>query len=58
MRTSAAMITVALSAGLAPAAVKTQAIDYSHDGLALKGYLAYDDAATGQRPGVLVVHEW
>src|SRR5262245_35208934 len=58
MRTSAAMITVALSAGLAPAAVKTQSVDYSHDGVALKGYLAYDDAAPGQRPGVLVVHEW
>jgi dienelactone hydrolase len=23
-----------------------------------KGYLAYDDAVTGKRPGVLVVHEW
>ncbi|MGD8312998.1 MAG: dienelactone hydrolase family protein, partial [Gammaproteobacteria bacterium] len=24
----------------------------------LKGYLAYDDAVEGKRPGILVVHEW
>jgi len=30
----------------------------SSDGVNLKGYLAYDDAVQGQRPGILVVHEW
>lgn len=24
----------------------------------MKGYIAYDDAVKGKRPGVLVVHEW
>jgi dienelactone hydrolase len=42
----------------AQAAVKTKAVTYSHDGVALKGYLVWDDAQTGKRPGVLVVHEW
>ena len=40
------------------AKVVTKEVNYSADGLNLKGYLAYDDAQTGKRPGVLVVHEW
>ncbi|MEE9212083.1 MAG: dienelactone hydrolase family protein, partial [Phycisphaeraceae bacterium] len=40
------------------AEVKTESIEYDHDGVALAGYLAYDDALPGKRPGVLVVHEW
>lgn len=43
---------------LAWAAVKGQEIDYSADGVKLKGYIAYDDSIKGKRPGVLVVHEW
>lgn len=39
-------------------AIKTQEIDYKEDGTALRGFLAYDDAQKGKRPGVLVVHEW
>jgi dienelactone hydrolase len=31
---------------------------YEHDGRLYKGYLVYDSARTGMRPGVLVVHEW
>ena len=46
-------------AGLTQAAIKTETIDYqSADGTQLIGYYAYDDAIKGQRPGVLVVHEW
>jgi dienelactone hydrolase len=33
-------------------------VDYEHDGVKLKGYLAYDVADNSIRPGVLVVHEW
>ncbi|MDH3949240.1 MAG: dienelactone hydrolase family protein, partial [Gammaproteobacteria bacterium] len=40
------------------AKVVTKEVNYSADGLSLKGYLAYDDAQKQQRPGVLVVHEW
>jgi len=47
-----------LAAGTAEAAVVTKVVEYEYDGAKLKGYLAYDDAVTGKRPGVLVVHEW
>jgi len=43
-------------AGLA--AVKGEPVEYKANGTVLKGYLAYDDAIKGKRPGVLVVHEW
>ncbi len=58
MRNVIAAAAVALAAGAAPAAVATKAVEYEHDGAKLKGFLAYDDAAQGKRPGVLVVHEW
>ena len=35
-----------------------KAVDYSAQGVVMKGYLAYDENITGKRPGVLVVHEW
>ena len=40
------------------AAVKSEAVQYEHDGAKLTGYLYYDDAKTDKRPGVMVVHEW
>ena len=43
---------------LANADVRTEEIEYSHDGTQLKGYLAFDDSKPGKRPGILVVHEW
>jgi dienelactone hydrolase len=43
---------------LTQAAVKTEPVEYTYKGVKLNGVLAYDDAATGKRPGVLVVHEW
>src|SRR5262245_64662907 len=43
---------------VARAALQTKEITYNCKGVTLKGYLAWDDAATGKRPGVLVVHEW
>ncbi len=33
-------------------------VDYRSDEVTLKGYLVYDKAVEGKRPGVLVVHEW
>jgi len=33
-------------------------VSYSSGETTMKGYLAYDDAISGRRPGVLVVHEW
>jgi dienelactone hydrolase len=40
------------------AGVVGKPIEYSADGITLKGYIAYDDKIKGRRPGVLVVHEW
>ncbi len=39
-------------------AVKGEELIYKADGVVLKGYIAYDDAVAGKRPGVLVVHDW
>ena len=44
--------------GLAAAAVVGKPVEYQAGGMTFKGYLAYDDAISGKRPGVLVVHEW
>lgn len=38
--------------------IQTQDIRYSAAGADLHGYLAWDAARKGRRPGVLVVHEW
>ena len=47
-----------LFAGAAAAEVKTKTVAYAHGDTKLIGYLAWDDAAQGKRPGVLVLHEW
>lgn len=33
-------------------------ISYKSGDVSLKGYIAYDNAIKGKRPGVLVIHEW
>ncbi len=33
-------------------------VSYEADGITMKGYLVYDSLKTGERPGILVVHEW
>ena len=52
----AAAIASLLASAPAPAAIRTQWIDYKQGDQALQGYLAYDDSRTGKRPGVLLVH--
>lgn len=52
---SAAMAVCALPL---QAKVVTQTVAYDYKGQKMQGYLAYDDAKSGPRPGVLVVHEW
>ncbi len=49
---------VSLFAGSAVAAIQTQVVEYRHGKVVLEGFLAYDDALPGKRPGVLIVHEW
>lgn len=33
-------------------------VSYATDELTMNGYIAYDDSREGERPGILVVHEW
>ena len=40
------------------AEIKTKVIEYKQGDTVLEGYHAYDDAVQGQRPGVLIVHQW
>src|SRR6266705_876351 len=40
------------------AKIVTQLIEYKQGDTTLEGYLAYDDAISGKRPGVLIVHQW
>lgn len=47
-----------LVAGSAAAAVKSAAVEYRQGETVLQGFLAYDDALDGRRPGVLIVHQW
>lgn len=60
MRTQTMCLFVALLAftSAAHAAVQTKTVPYKVGQLECVGYLAWDDAVQGRRPGVLVVHEW
>lgn len=62
MRTHPLLLLAGLAcAGLsAHARIVTQPVAYSHGGVKLEGFLAYDDAKTGRvkTPGVLIVPEW
>ena len=58
MRPYLAAILVLLSAPASPAAIRTDTIEYSDGEKILEGYVAYDDASTESRPGILVIHDW
>lgn len=49
---------VLLVATLSLGEVRTEVVEYRDGDLTLEGYLAWDDALQGSRPGVLVVHQW
>ncbi|MBN1916497.1 MAG: dienelactone hydrolase family protein [Verrucomicrobia bacterium] len=53
-----AALVVAALMGSARAAIYTESVEYNDGEAVLEGYLAYDDALDGKRPGVLIVHEW
>ncbi len=40
------------------AALQSQMIEYKEGDTVLEGYMVYDDATAGPRPGILVVHDW
>ncbi len=53
-----ASIVIALLTLPAFAAIQTEVVSYEIEGQSYTGYLAWDDAIEGKRPGILVVHEW
>lgn len=55
---AAAVLCALACARPARAEVKTQEIEYKQGQTPLTGFVAWDDAQKGKRPGVLVIHEW
>jgi dienelactone hydrolase len=51
-------ILLVLSAQAVRAAIQTKTVEYQDGDTVLEGFVAYDDAIQGPRPGVLVVHQW
>ncbi|WP_148864484.1 dienelactone hydrolase family protein [Marinobacter fonticola] len=51
-------VALLLTLGTAQAALKTETVNYDVDGEPFTGYIAWDDRFEGERPGILVVHEW
>lgn len=58
MKQIAAIVLMLCLTGGAEAKLVTKTVEYQQDGAIFRGFLAYDDAGAGKRPGVLVVHEW
>lgn len=58
MRTGWICAIALMFAVCARAAIRIEPVEYKQGDTTLRGQLAYDDAAKGKRPGVLVVHEW
>jgi dienelactone hydrolase len=58
MKLILAVAVVLVYTAVTRAAVHTETVTYKHGDTVCEGYLAYDDAQAGKRPGILVVHEW
>jgi dienelactone hydrolase len=64
MKRTQVMLSLVLSALLVPglhsayAKIEGKNVEYTAQGMKMKGYLPYDDAIKERRPGILVVHEW
>lgn len=60
MKILTAALALAVATSTARSSIVTRPVTYENNGVALEGYLAYDDAKTkeGKLPGVLVIHEW
>jgi dienelactone hydrolase len=40
------------------AAIKEEPVTYQDGNTSMKGFVVYDDAVQGKRPGIILVHEW
>jgi len=57
MRTILAAALIALTLP-AYAAIKEEPVTYKDGDTTMKGFIVYDDAKKGKRPGIVLVHEW
>ncbi|MGA7161656.1 MAG: dienelactone hydrolase family protein [Bacteroidota bacterium] len=58
MKRLALVAFILLSAVASQAGIVREHVNYTADGVILKGYLAYNDTIKEKMPGILVVHEW
>lgn len=52
------ILSVLASFGSLSAAIVEKPLEYKSGDVLCEGWQAYDDAVTGKRPGVLIVHQW
>jgi dienelactone hydrolase len=57
MQFTGALLALALTAS-ANAAIKEEPVTYKDADTTMKGFIVYDDAVKGKRPGIVMVHEW
>jgi dienelactone hydrolase len=58
MKTLLLSMAMLATAGRLQAAIQSKVVDYQQGDTTLEGQLVWDDAVSGPRPGVLVVHQW
>jgi dienelactone hydrolase len=54
---AATICAIAMTA-TAHAAIKEEPVTYQDGEATMKGFIVYDDASQGKRPGIVMVHEW
>ena len=58
MRMMAAALCVLAMTATAHAAIKEEPVTYQDGTATMKGFIVYDDAVQGKRPGIIMVPEW
>jgi dienelactone hydrolase len=58
MRKTLGALALAASIMSGGAAIHSEAVEYIEGDTTFEGWVAYDDATTDKRPGILVVHQW
>lgn len=58
LRFAAGALVAFLAAAHSFAAIQEEPVTYKDGDATLKGFVIYDDAVQGKRPGILLVHEW
>ncbi|MGF9760358.1 dienelactone hydrolase family protein [Microvirga sp. 0TCS3.31] len=54
----AAALYALMTTANAHAAIKEEPVTYQDGNITMKGFIVYDDAVQGKRPGIVMIHEW